>query len=411
MKLSVISVSILLTLGTTVSPSFSQEDAELGDYFGFENIEIIKIGDSAGPMYTGDINDDGLMDILVINNRKSRIDLLIQKHGVTPEDVVPVTRANEIPEHWRFKKERVMVSHKVSALAMYDFNYDGRTDIVYAGNPSNIVFLAQEPDGSFKKTRSHLVKLLGANRSGFTVTNIIGDDKPELLTIVQGNIQLFPLEHDSIGKPVVFATENRIAAFKLGDYDGNGSIDIAGILSDSSEPVRLWLAKEKEGSKTMGPQLSFEMLPLREFCAVELPNNEATRMAIIEKASRRIVLYKVEREAIDNTGDREASIEIYPFLGKGARKQLVTDANGDGLLDIIATNPSDNTIVIYEQVSGEGLSSGISSPTLSDVGSIAIGDIDMDGNDEFYVLSEDEGVVGRSPLTSLELKFPFHLRQ
>ena len=97
----------------------------------------------------------------------------------------------------------------------------------------------------------------------------------------------------------------------------------------------------------MGPQLRFEIPPLREFASVRLPNNEAAQMAIIERASRRIVLYEVDRETIETTGDRDASIEIYPFLGKGSRKQVVTDVNNDGLLDIIATNPADNTIVVY----------------------------------------------------------------
>ena len=382
------------------------DNPTLGDFFGFSDLEIIKIGDNPGPMYTGDLNVDGVTDILVVNNRKSRIDLFLQKQGATPEDVVPVTRANEIPEHWRFEKNRVMVSHQVAALAMHDFNHDGRTDLIYAGNPSHIVFLAQQVDGTFKKTRSHRVKKLGANRSAFTIADISEDNKPELITIVEGNIQAWPLDEDSLGKPMVLATEDRIVAFELADYDGDGLDDIVGLVPDSSEPVRLWITKSDAGIRSMGPQLRFEMPPLREFASVRLPGNEAARMAIIERASRRIVLYEVDRETIETSGDRDASIEIYPFLGKGKRTQLVTDVNNDGLLDLIATNPSDNTIVVYEQSEGEGLSTGISSPTLSDVGSIGSGDINQDGNDELFVLSENEGVVGRSPLTSLEVAFP-----
>ena len=210
---------IVLTLQTSMD---AMDEPSLGSYFVFEDLEIIKIGDGAGPMYIGEINGDGLMDILVVNNRKSRIDVLLQKAGATPEDVTPVTRANEIPEHWRFKNERIMVSHKVSALALHDFNNDGRTDVIYASNPSNIVFLAQESDGTFTKTRTHRFKNLRANRSGFQIANIVGDNSPELLTIVEGNIQSFPLDEDSLGKPVRFATEDSIAAFELADYDGDG---------------------------------------------------------------------------------------------------------------------------------------------------------------------------------------------
>lgn len=398
----------LLLLTLTLNTSIAEEPS-LGDYFGFNELEIIKIGKGAGPMYTADLNSDGLMDILVVNNRKSRIDLLLQKQGATPEDTVPVTRANEIPEHWRFTKERIMVSHQVSAIALHDFNNDGRTDLIYGGNPSHIVFLEQMPDGSFKKTRSHRIRNLSANRSAFAISNLIGDTDPELIAVVEGNIQAFPIEDDALGKPIILSTEDRIMAFELADYDGNGFDDIAGIVPDSSEPVRLWLARTKNAKDTersMGPQLRFEMPPLREFASVTLASNEAAKMAIIERASRRIVLYEVDRESIKSSGDRDASIEIYPFLGKGNRKQLVTDVNNDGLLDIIATNPSDNTIVVYEQIEGEGLSSGVSSPTLSDVGSIGSGDLNLDGTDELFVLSEKEGVVGRSPLSSLEIPFP-----
>ncbi|MFT4593491.1 MAG: hypothetical protein ACI9JK_001203 [Phycisphaerales bacterium] len=389
------------------SPVFAQsEDSELGDYFGFSEIEIIKIGDDPGPMYTADVNSDGLMDILVINNRKSRIDILLQKPGASPEDTVEPTHANEIPEHWRFEKKRIMVSHNVSGIALYDFNDDGRIDVVYAGNPTYVVFMEQLPDGTFKKNRTHRVKNISANRTAFSISDVIGDEKPELITIVGGNIELFPIDGNAIGKPFVLATEDRLIAFELADYVGNGLTDIAGLVPDSSEPVRLWLSKKDASGKTMGPQLRFEMPSLREFASVNFGKNQASKMAIIERASRRIVLYEVDRETIESSGDREASIEIYPFLGSGAREQLITDANNDGLLDVVATNPSDNTVVVYQQIHGEGLHSGVSSPTLTSVGSIAVGDLDNDGTDDLFVLSEDEGVVGKSPLDNLMIPFP-----
>ena len=79
MTLNTLLLTFTAFTGGSDSPS-------LGDYFGFTTVDSIKIGNQAGPMYEADINGDGLMDLLVINNHKSRIDLLIQKQNASPDD-------------------------------------------------------------------------------------------------------------------------------------------------------------------------------------------------------------------------------------------------------------------------------------------------------------------------------------
>ncbi|HIO58343.1 MAG TPA: hypothetical protein EYN30_06680, partial [Candidatus Poseidoniales archaeon] len=261
-------------------------------------------------------------------------------------------------------------------------------------------------DGEFRKTRTHRLRKISANRDAFEISNLSGNDSYELITIIDGDIHTFTLDGDALGKPQILATDDRIITFYLSDYDGNGLQDIVGIVPDSSEPVRLWLCQSDHKLRVMGPQLRFEMPPLREFKSVSLPHQTASNMVVIERSSRRIVMYEVSEESIDSNGDRDASIEIYPFLGSGQRRQLIIDVDGDDLLDLIATNPTDNTIVVYNQKKGKGLSSGISSPTLTGVDAIAVCDIDQDGKQDLFVLSEKEGVVGRSIIDGSTIPFP-----
>src|SRR5262245_50059358 len=102
---------LLLSLVTGLSgiAAVPPPEQPLADYFGFEGLEIVTIDEGAGPLRVADINGDKLLDLIVVNNHSSRIELHLQKPGATPDDERPVTRANQIPEHWRYRKVLVPV--------------------------------------------------------------------------------------------------------------------------------------------------------------------------------------------------------------------------------------------------------------------------------------------------------------
>lgn len=397
----------MLTLALAAAMT-GPDDATLADYFGFSGLEVIRIGDDAGPMYVADMNGDGLQDVIVVNNDASSIDVLHQVRGRSPNTIPAIERANDIPDHWRFDRDPITVPHQVLAVAAHDFNGDHRLDLIYAGKGDQIVFLAQQPDGSFDRTRRHTIRNLGASRSGFSIADVVGDNGVELITLGQGDIRAFPLEGDALGKPLVLAAGARIVAFKLADFDGDGLTDMLGIAPDNAAPIRLWLARRASSGRTMGPQTLYEMPPLREFAAVGLPGRTGDLIAVIERSSKRVVLYEVDVEPIEAVGDREAPIQVHAGEGGDTRlrSQLLVDVDGDGLVDVVSTNPDDNTIVVHRQVPGEGLARGQAWPTLTAAAAAAACDFDGDGSQDLFVLSEEEGVVGRSPLGGDAIDFP-----
>jgi hypothetical protein len=196
--------------------------------------------------------------------------------------------------------------------------------------------------------------------------------------------------------------------FSLADVNGDGRLDVAGIIPDDSAPVRLWLGAVERDRGVFGAQLRFEMPGLIELEPVRLPGESHDRLAVIERASKRIVVQELASEQIETRGDRDAAIETFSFTDPASRKRdhAVIDVDGDGRLDLVATDTEANTLVVFRQIPGRGLRGGQSYPGLSDVTYLVADDVDEDPYAELFVLSEKEGVVGRVDATPDGLPFP-----
>ncbi len=402
------SSTIFIVIGILAGAGFAQ-DPDLAGYFGFRPLEVVKIGRFAGPIACEDIDGDGLEDLIAVNNHASRIELHYQKRGASADDAtLQPTRVNEFPAHWRFRREFISVTHAIAAIAPLDFDGDGLMDILYAGLPGQIVFVRQIEPGTFEVSRRHRVRALAANRDGLAVADVLGDERPELLSLVKGAISIWPLDKDNLGPAIELTAAEDMIGFVLEDFNGDGSLDIAGIIPDNPAPVRLWFGGDEDNLGVIGAEIRLEMPPLRECAAVRLPGRDAALMAVIERASKRIVMHEIAAEPIEETGDRDAAIRVHSFTDAGNRERdhAIVDADGDGLKDLIATDTEANAVVIYRQLPGKGFQAGESFPCLSDLTYLVAGDVDADEYAEFFVLSEKEGVVGRSDVASDGAPFP-----
>ncbi len=403
-------IPFTLTMPLLAISTMSFAESPLRDHFGFSGLEIIAIGDKPGPMKIADLNGDGLQDIIVVNNRDSRIDLLYQKQDAERDAPVKATdRVNELPDHWMFTRESVGVAHEISALQPYDFDEDGDMDLVYAASKNDkVVFLEQDEPGSFKVAARRSVSKLEAGPSGFRIIDIMGDDTPELAAITGGKISIWPLDETSLGSPETLSAGARIEGFVPADYDGDGLKDIAGIIPDDMAPVRIWFGQNHRNERMLGAQTIFEMPPINEFQAVGVPGRDNDRIAVIERSSHRVVVYDLGTEPAEGTGDREASFVVYSYTDPGNRNrdEVILDIDGDGLEDLITTDTRANAVVVHRQAANRGMLPGETFSSLSEIGYLAASDRKDDEPAELFVLSEKEGVIGRSDIGMDEIPFP-----
>lgn len=402
----------------------AQPADDLARYFGFDPMRTVVIDDGCGPAVVVDVNADGRPDLVVANNRKSRIELHLLRAEERPvQQAERQTRANEIPPNPWYDRVELSVPHRITAMRVHDVDADGMVDLVYAGsNPAELVIMRQTARARFEIITRRRTPDLAARQGGLHIADLAGDDAPEMVALVDGKAQVFPLSSAGvIGDPLVLASAGPLAAVMPEDFDGDGRTDLLGVAPDDAAPLRLWLQRQDPRSSAkrglLGAETRFEMPQVREVEPVRFPGRAAASIGAIEKASRRIVFYDYAAKPGASVlathaggAEMEAQAEVTGFAD-GANKDrsiAIGDLDGDGLPDLLATDTKTNSVVVHRQSRGVGLGRGEAFSAFKKPKTVAMEQWDGSGPLEVFVLSEEEKAVGVASFDSEKgrLSFP-----
>ena len=102
--------------------------------FGFTGPEIFPIDDQINLLHAADLDGDGLNDLIVANNLRSKINLLYNQTGKTNRAAANPLRKleiNELPPDARFRIDSIPTDERIGAMVVADLNGDGRPDIAF----------------------------------------------------------------------------------------------------------------------------------------------------------------------------------------------------------------------------------------------------------------------------------------
>jgi hypothetical protein len=394
---------------------------ELDAYYGFEEMEIIKLEWGQRVIRIADFNRDMRNDIAILNNRKAKVEIYLQQEEIGPgEEQIAVDEndidINAINPDSRFKKEEVAVSLKMASFVTGDLNSDGLVDMAFYGEPKGLYVLLQK-EGEADSEASSLSwrpKKKIAIDDGLMSVNALAradlnnDGRDDLALASNDSIYLILQEDDgSLAEPVKYPTHGATLSVEVGDLNGDGINDLVLITNDAEEPIHVRFGLE---GGELGPETRLYIEKPWAFEMADIDGEKGDEILSLDAVSGRLICYKYAEQT---DADAEWPILFYPLIsGESSSKRdlAIGDFDGDGQSDIMISDPASAEVLLYKQVKGVGLAEPVRFPALSEASQISAQDIDGDTKADLVMLSVKEKIIGISSYVDDRMSFPKPLR-
>lgn len=394
------------------------EPNELSAYYGFEEMEMVKLDWGIKGLQITDINGDGRDDIIISNNLKSRIEILVQKEdvgpaeasiAVDPEDV----DINALEPPTRFDKQPIAISQKIYSLVCGDLNSDGMTDLAFYGEPKGLYVLlqkgseaAEEADNKLSwRTRKKINIDDGLLTPYALVCEDFNNDGLDDLALAGRDVIYLILQKTdgTLAEAVKYPSTSQLRAIEPADLNADNINDLVMVVSELEKPVHVRFGMP---GGQLGPQVQlFAETPwAMEFHDIDSAAGE--EILTVDGVSKRLICYKlvskIEQEA-------DWPVLFYPLAsgqGSADRDLVIGDVDGDDMEDAIISDPAAAEMILYRQKEQVGLTEPARFPSFADVTKLSAVDIEGDGTVELGVLSVKEKVIGISRYEDNRLTFP-----
>lgn len=380
--------------------------------FGFTGPEIFPVENFISNLRVADVNGDGLNDIVVANNIRSRISILYNRTGKTnpqPSAVTVGREINDLPSDARFRIVSLASEKRISSLLVEDLNGDRRPDLAYYGEPRELILLYKEAGEGWSAPKRWLIEDGELTPNALVSGDLTGDGKPDLVLLAEEHLYLLKQNADgTLGEPLKVAISGVAKSQQIIDVNRDHRSDLLLVNWDDRHPFRL---RMQQADGQLGPEIFFASTPIRAYWADHLQPDGAAQLVSIAQNSGRAQVYEfVRKDAEPLAGAfKQGQFQVLPLTrSERARRGLLwADLNGDALQDLIAAEPESGQISLSLQQTNGALAPAKQFPSLAGVTQLAVEDWNGDLQPELFLLSPDERQIGVARLDDKQqLPFP-----
>jgi hypothetical protein len=372
---------------------------------GFTGPEFYPIDDGINLLHAADLDGDGLNDLVVVNNLRSKINLLYNRTGKT-NDVATARLSrkleiNELPPDARFRIDSIPVDEHIGALVVTDLNGDGRPDLAFYGDGKDLEVIYNLGTNGWSDPKRWHIEDGQMTANALAEGDLNGDGRTDLVLLGDNGSLYFLAQNadHTLAEPQKIPYSGTPKAVQIVDVDGDGKNDLLLVDFDSPTPLRFRL--QNSGGQ-LGPEIYFKVPPFRAFTADNLGGDAKNYVVTIAQNSGRAEVSQFTRQPSEvmSGAFHRGQFQILPLAKTDAAQRglLWADVNGDGRPDLLVAEPASGQLSVYlQQVDGQ-LASPKKFPALAGVSQMVAADINGDGQPEIFLLSQDERAVGVTQL-------------
>jgi len=401
-------LACLLVMPNALADPPKKEKAKLADYFGFQPLELYKLESRIGNLLLKDLDGDQIDDIVVSNNSRSRIDLLLSTKKPAEEAAARPFRTdvNELKYDNRMRLVSIPVNKAVVSIDTGDFNGDGKPDLVFYGTPAEVEILINEGQGHFASPKKINCGDAVERPSALTVGDLDQDGRDDLALLAEKElIFIYQTAPGSLSEPErVPHTASNPWLLKAVDLDGNGARDLVIVDTETDHPIHVRFATDE---KKLGPEQRFALETPGAIAFGQVDGKGGVEVLVVDGHSNRAKVLTLDQSGSGD--DNKRGRLVYFALPQGSergRSLAVGDVDGDGRKDVVVSDPANAQVWVYFQTKGSGLSAGQSFPSLVGARTVRLARPEGSGKEDLFILSEQEKQIGRSSLDNGRLTFP-----